>query len=176
MSFIDTPDRSDPPSTTDERTMLIDFLDFYRSTLLAKCAGLDADELCTRSVPPSTMSLAGMLRHMAEVERYWFEQVWLGADVPSIYCGPNGDTDDDWDEAVPATVTADIETYVIEVGRARGILAEVTNLSTTVTRLRRGANHELSMRWIVIHMIEEYARHCGHADLLRQCIDGTTGE
>jgi len=157
----------DPPKVADERTMLDAWLDRHRETLLWKCEGLTDDQLRERSVPPSTMSLLGLVRHMAEVERGWFAG-FAGADTSDIY--GRGDEDADFNGVDAADVAADFAVFRREVAAARELVAD-RDLDEVVTMYGR----EFSLRWIVVHMVEEYARHNGHADLLRERIDGAVG-
>ncbi|MDQ1614780.1 MAG: hypothetical protein QOJ60_719, partial [Actinomycetota bacterium] len=153
---------------------LIEFLRTYRLTMEMKCAGLNAEQLARRSVPPSTMSLLGLVRHMAEVERGWFRRVMAGQDVPKLY-DTTENPDGDWGGAVadPAVVDEAWDVWRAEVEFATGFVADATDLGMT-GRTRSGRS--ISLREVLVHMIEEYARHCGHADLLRECIDGVTGD
>ena len=154
--------------------MLEEWVDYQRATLLTKCAGLTAEQLKRPSVPPSTMTLLGLVRHMTEVERWWFRMHAAGEDIRLVY-STKEDPDADWfalDEADPA---ADIATYLSECGAARRAVADM-DLEAVVPRRGRHAQDTLSLRWIFTHMIEEYARHNGHADLLREAIDGATGD
>jgi uncharacterized damage-inducible protein DinB len=158
----------------DERTTLAAFLRVYRLTLQMKCADLDPVQLASRSVPPSTMSLLGLLRHMADVERYWFGQVMAGEQVPrSDRAGE--DRDDVWNGAVadPAVVAEAWAAWREEVGAAESYLAEAEDLAA---QGQRPGGETIPLRAVLVHMIEEYARHCGHADLLRERIDGRTGQ
>jgi uncharacterized damage-inducible protein DinB len=165
-----TQDRIDTPRCADERTMLEAWLEFHRATLATKCQALSGDQLRIRSVEPSSLSLLGLVRHMADVERGWFRRCLAGEDLKSIYStkeNPDGDFDD-VDEADPE---ADMATWLDECDRARSVLANIQSLDETGSR--RGT--EISARWVLVHMIEEYARHNGHADFLRERIDGATG-
>ncbi|WP_029138766.1 DinB family protein [Nakamurella lactea] len=161
-------------SGTDERSILLDYLRRYRLTLQLKCAQLNAEQLARRSVPPSTMSLLGLVRHMAEVERSWFRRTMAGQDVPKRYCTPDS-PDEDWDgaRADDAVVAEAWQAWRDEVGFADAYVAGTADLSTLGTT-RDGDT--VPLRDILVHMIEEYARHCGHADLLRECIDGRIGQ
>ena len=150
--------RPSPPAVADERAMLASWLDWHRATLDMKCAGLAPAELATRAVEPSTLSLLGLVRHMADVERGWFRRVLAGEDAPPLYYS---DAD------------AAFATWRAECARAREIVASLPSLDTLFTH-RSGS--QMSARWVLIHMVEEYARHNGHADLLRERIDGVTGE
>ena len=168
----------EPDHEGDERATLTGFLDWQRETLAWKCSGLTAGQLRRREVPPSGLSLIGLIRHMAEVERSWFRVVVNGEAAPGHWRTralfedgdePEWDVDDaDVDEAFTAWRT--------EIARAREIVAAV-DLGTVCTHHHRdGSTEPFSLRWIITHMIEEYARHNGHADLLRERIDGATGE
>ena len=139
-----------------------------------KCAGLDAAQLARRSVPPSTMSLLGLVRHMADVERNWFRRVMARADVPPLYWSDDL-ADADWAGAVadPAVVADAWQAWRDEVAFAEQFVAESPDLGIRGT-MRDGDTVEL--REVILHMIEEYARHCGHADLLRERIDGRVGQ
>jgi hypothetical protein len=160
--------RQDPPLAGDERSTLEAFLDYHRATLLMKCEGLNARQLKLRSVPPSTLSLLGLVRHMTEVERSWFRRRMGGqADIARMY-GTDLREDADFDDTEDADPAATFEAYTQEVALCRAA-ANGVSLDTVVAR-------GWSVRWIYTHMLEEYARHNGHADLLRQAIDGATGE
>jgi uncharacterized damage-inducible protein DinB len=169
----DDPREAGAVQTTDERSTLLDYLRRYRLTLQIKCDDLDAGQLASRSVPPSTMSLLGLVRHMAEVERSWFRRVMAGQDAPRLYCTAD-DPDGDFDGAVadPAVVADAWRRWREEVAFAEQFVDATPDLSTTGTH-RDGSEPQL--RDILVHMIEEYARHCGHADLLRERIDGRVG-
>jgi uncharacterized damage-inducible protein DinB len=171
MTTYPPSERTDPPYVADERSMLDAWLEYHRATLLYKCHGLSDEQLKQRSVEPSSMSLLGLVRHMADVERNWFRRVLAGEDVAGIYW-TNDDPDGDFDNVETADVAADMATFETEVGHARRLLAAAGSLDTT--GIRRG--EEVSLRWILVHMIEEYARHNGHADLLRERIDGAVGD
>jgi uncharacterized damage-inducible protein DinB len=157
-----------------ERATLLDYLRVYRMTMEMKCADLDAEQLARRSVPPSTMSLLGLIRHMADVERNWFRRVMAGADVPPLYWS-NDVEDADWADAVadPAVVDAAWKAWRDEVAFAEEFVAASADLGIRGT-MRDGDT--VALREVLLHMIEEYARHCGHADLLRERIDGRVGQ
>jgi uncharacterized damage-inducible protein DinB len=165
------PARTDPPLIADERTILLAWLEFHRATLEWKCSGLTDDQLRLRSVEPSSMSLLGLVRHMAEVERSWFRRVLAGEDAPRIYCSDEN-PDGEFDDVDAADVAEAVATWHAECVHARANVDAAASLD--VTGSRRGT--EFSLRWILVHMIEEYARHNGHADLLRERIDGATGD
>jgi uncharacterized damage-inducible protein DinB len=151
--------------------MLEGWLELHRQTLLTKCAGLTAEQLKLRSVEPSNLSLLGLLRHMAEVERYWFRIMAAGEKLPELYCSDTN-RDGDFDDTGEADAAADHAAFLAEVEAARAAVADVS-LEHEFTTTRHPA---VSVRWVYLHMIEEYARHNGHADLLRERIDGVTGD
>ncbi|MFF5844648.1 DinB family protein [Streptomyces massasporeus] len=177
-------DPDDDPRETDaqpvdERGILLDNLRSYRLTLEMKCAGLDAEQMARRSVPPSTMSLLGLVRHLTEEERH-VRRVMAGEDAPKLYRTAE-DRDGDFNGAVadPAVVDAAWRQWRTEVERTDRYLAGVTDLAT------RNAGHsdfgpepgaQLQLRDLLVAQIAEYARHCGHADLLRERIDGRVGQ
>lgn len=160
--------------TTDERSTLLDYLRRYRLTLKLKCADLDAAQLAERSVPPSTMSLLGLVRHLADVERYWFRQVMAGQDAPQLFRTAQN-RDAAFDDAIgdPAMVEQAWQAWRAEVAFAEHYVDATPDLATTGT-MRDGDT--LPLRDVLVHMVEEYARHCGHADLLRERIDGRVGQ
>jgi len=151
-----------------ELATLQDYLTSYRLTLLMKCDGLDAEQLARRSVPPSTMSLLGLLRHLAEVERDWRGWILSGDPLPRLY-GPR-DADFDGAVAEPAVVDTACADLAREQAATDAVLAEYPDLSVRVGK------DAIAVRELLVHRIEEYARHCGHADLLRECIDGRVGQ
>jgi uncharacterized damage-inducible protein DinB len=162
-------DRPEPPYLGDEDQTLVGFLDFHRATLLWKLEGLD-DEQLRRPMVPSGTSLLGMVKHLAYVERWWFQQVWAGREV--TYPWTDEDPDADW-RVEPSETTADIlALYRGECDASREIVAASSPLDEVAHHPRR----ELSRRWILVHMIEETARHNGQADILREQLDGVTGE
>jgi hypothetical protein len=169
--------RPSPPDVADERTMLTGWLDWHRATLEMKCAGLTPAQLATRAVEPSTLSLLGLVRHLADVERGWFRRGLAGEDAPPLHysdADPDGDFDNvDLVTTDAATVDAAFATWRAECARAREIVTALRSLDVLFTH-RSGT--QLSARWVLVHMLEEYARHNGHADLLRERIDGATGE
>jgi uncharacterized damage-inducible protein DinB len=158
----------------DERATLIDYLRAYRLTLRLKCADLDAGQMATRSVPPSTMSLLGLIRHMADVERSWFRRVMAGENAPRRYSSDE-DREGAWSGAVadPAVVAEAWAAWEAEVAYAEQFVAENGDLATLG---RQSDGKSIQLREILVHMIEEYARHCGHADLIRERIDGRVGQ
>jgi uncharacterized damage-inducible protein DinB len=165
--------RTEPPFEAAERPMLDAWLDYHRATLAAKCAGLDDEQLRLRAVPPSTLTLLGLVRHLADVERYWFQWVLAGDPVPPYYW-TEADPDGDFNGVEDADSADGFATWRAACDRARAVAAELPDLDTTGANLRDG--RPVSLRWVLVHMVEEYARHNGHADLLRERIDGVTGE
>ena len=164
----DDPRNSEGASPDGELATLDDFLTNYRMTLRMKCEGLTPEQLARRSVPPSTMSLLGMLRHLAEVERDWRNWITDGDPVPKLY----GERDADFtgavaDQAVVDAAYADLER---EQAATDAALAEHPDLAARVGK------EDIAVRELLVHRIEEYARHCGHADLLRECVDGRVGQ
>ena len=171
----DDPRESDVPvAVVGERATLLEYLRRYRLTLEMKCEGLDPEQLARRSVPPSTMSLLGLVRHMADVERNWFRRVMARADAPPLYWSQDG-LDADWLGAVadPAVVDDAWRAWRKEVAFAEEFVARSPDLGIEGI-MRDGAS--VALREVLVHMIEEYARHCGHADLLRERIDGRVGQ
>jgi uncharacterized damage-inducible protein DinB len=157
-----------------ERATLLDYLRAYRLALELKCADLDPAQLARRSVPPSTMSLLGLVRHMADVERNWFRRVMAGADAPPLYWSDDV-TDADWLGAVADQAVVDDawRAWSDEVAFAQKFVADSPDLGIRGT-MKDGST--VALREVLVHMIEEYARHCGHADLLRERIDGRVGQ
>jgi uncharacterized damage-inducible protein DinB len=149
--------------------MLEGWLEWHRATLLWKCAGLTGEQLAQRPVPPSNLSLLGLVRHMAEVERAWFRRRFGRERVGYLY-GSEENPDADLDDVAAARAEADLAAFARELELARGATA---GRSLEETFDHRQA--EMSLRWVYLHMIEEYARHNGHADLIRERIDGVTG-
>ncbi len=160
-------------SLGDERATLVEFLRGQRLTLQLKCAGLDAAELARRAVEPSTMSLLGLLRHLAEVERTWFRRRFTGQDVPKRYQS-EAEPDGDFDGAVADEAVVD-EAWA--AWREEVAFAEQFVRETDLDFVGKDSNGDpISLRELLVHMIEEYARHNGHADLLRERIDGRVGQ
>ena len=165
--------RADPPNVADERTALQGWLDYHRATLGWKCAGLTGEQLVIRPVQSSTLSLLGLVRHMAEVERGWFLKRFAGLpDLPALFWNEEY-PDGDFDLTDPETAEADFATYASACAAADDA-ARGHSLDETFVHPRSGESMDL--RWIYLHMIEEYARHNGHADLIRELIDGVTGD
>ncbi|MEV4195239.1 DinB family protein [Streptomyces toxytricini] len=160
--------RNNESSADGELATLLDFLANYRITLRMKCEGLDPGQLARRSVPPSTMSLLGLIRHLAEVERDWQNWITDGEPLPRLY----GAKDADFDGAVAeqSVVDAAYADLAREQAATDAELARHADLGKRVGRER------IAVRELMVHRIEEYARHCGHADLLRECVDGRVGQ
>ncbi|WP_249997543.1 DinB family protein [Actinoplanes sp. M2I2] len=158
-----------------ELATIREYLTNYRLTLGLKCDGLTPEQLATRSVPPSIMSLLGLIRHMARVEHGWFYRTLQGnPDVPRLYSSPDGDEEFHGATADPAVIEEAFTSWRAQIAAADRWLDDVTDLGAMAKVA--GGDGEASVRDILIHMVEEYARHCGHADLLRECIDGRTGQ
>jgi len=165
--------RADPPEVAAERESLEGWLNFHRATLLTKCQGLTGEQLTTRAVAPSTLSLLGLVRHMAEVERWWFRRQFAGqSELGDLFCSEEF-PDGEFDLAESSAAEADFATYADECARADEAVVK-RSLDDTFTLPRRGT--PANLRWVYLHMIEEYARHNGHADILREQIDGVTGD
>ena len=172
--------REHGPTLGDERTTLVEALRRQRLTLEMKCSGLDAEAMARRSVEPSTMSLLGLVRHLAEMERATFRVLMSGQDVPRLFCSET-DRDGDFDGAVPdpRVVAEAWDAWRAEVDFATRFVAQAPNLDITANDAlnKHGSGGGLmSLREVLVGMIEEYARHLGHADLLRERIDGRLGQ
>lgn len=165
-------ERAMPPLHADERATLAGWLDFYRATLAGKCAGLTEEQLRMAAVPPSPLTLQGLVQHLTEVERNWFRRVLTGEQVPPIYGSPDdpGGHDGGFELSGDVSFETANATWQAEVARASANCAQ-HDLDHTSPLF--GA--EVTLRWIYSHMIGEYARHMGHADLIRERIDGATG-
>jgi hypothetical protein len=167
--------RTDDDTGDDERTTLLWFLDQYRRILARKAEGI-TDEQARHTIAPSDISLLGLIRHMADVERSWFRRALMGeTEAGPIFYGPahpDGDQDGDFHAPLDATLADAFDAYWREIDVADRNIDAAGSLDAPFTT-RHGDG---KLRWILVHMIEEYARHCGHADLLRQAIDGATGD
>lgn len=163
----------DPGFVGGERATLVEFLDYYRDVLLRKAVGLTRAQLAT-TVGSSSLTLAGLLKHMALVEQGWFRECWLGEPPIEPWASVDWQARPDWEleTAVDDEPQALADLYLAAIERSRHAIADSHDLDATVESRGR----TISLRWILVHMIEEYARHCGHADLLRESIDGTTGD
>ena len=172
--------RENGPTLGDERTTLVEVLRCQRLTLEMKCSGLDAEALARRSVEPSTMSLLGLVRHLAEMERRTFREMMAGQDVPPLFCSDT-DRDGDFDGAVPdpRVVAEAWDAWRAEVDFAMRFVAEAPSLDITGSdplNQHGSGGRPMSLREVLVGMIEEYARHMGHVDLLRERIDGRLGQ
>jgi uncharacterized damage-inducible protein DinB len=157
-----------------EKAILAAYLDRYRMTFEMKCEGLDAEQLARRSVPPSSMSLLGLVRHLAMVEHTWFRRFIEGDQELARLYKSQEDRDLDFNGAVgdDAVVADAWQTWRAEVAHAREVYAALDDLGALVGP----EDNRAEVRDVIVHLIEEYARHCGHADLLRECVDGRTGQ
>lgn len=164
----DDPRNSGGTSAEGELATLQDFLSDYRLTLRMKCEGLDPEQLARRSVPPSTMSLLGLVRHLAEVERDWRNWITDADPLPKLY----GERDADFHGALAEQAAVDSAYADLEREQAAtdAALAEHPALGA------RLGKEQIAVRELMVHRVEEYARHCGHADLLRECVDGRVGQ
>ncbi len=159
-------------TTANEKRMLEGWLDFHRSTLERKCQGLQPDQMKEASVPPSNLTLLGLVRHLADVERHWFQRIFQGERIKPLYW-TREDSDADFNDLANADSNADFAAWYAEVEKSREIVSGTEDLDTLATSPKVDA--PTSLRWILVHLIEEYARHNGHADLLCEVIDGETG-
>ncbi|WP_219844064.1 DinB family protein [Arthrobacter sp. MYb227] len=165
--------RTNPPPCGSERETLLGFLTYQRQTFAAKCAGLTDAQLATRSVPPSAMSLLGLLRHLSDVERFWVRIHLLGQSKKQLYWHADGnDTDFEFPYNQTELVPKSWRVWHKETAFSDAALSQ-ESMEATVHITGHG---EVSVRWILTHLIEEYSRHNGHADLLRECLDGVVGE
>jgi uncharacterized damage-inducible protein DinB len=167
-------ERTRPPAAADEATTLLAFLDYFRDTLRRQTDGLDAEQLATR-LPPSTLTLGALLKHLAHVERHWATYVFAGEAMTEPWASADWDADPDWEMTSAAGDPPEElrRLFDAEVAAAdavyRRVLDEV-GLDALAVRVRH--RKHFSLRWILVHLVEEYARHCGHADLIRESIDG----
>jgi hypothetical protein len=167
---MDLNGRPDPPTEAGEKETLTAFLDFQRATLRWKCEGLTAEQLGTAAVEPSGMTLHGLIRHLTEVELGWFVGTFTDEPVVYAYSSPEN-PDADWTDLDPAAYADDLRRYDEAVDKARAVIADLAPGDVGEDEGTR-----FTLRWVLAHMIEEYARHNGHADLLRERLDGSTGE
>ena len=164
-------DRRKPvPMTGNEREILTGTLDNHRTLFEQKCADLTQTQMSTASIPPSTMSLHGLLRHLSGVERWWFQIQFAGEDVPTLYYSDE-DPDQDF-ESLDGDIGEAFAVWHRECERSREIVAAAGSLDATGTTK---SGNEFSLRWLLVDMVAEYAQHNGHTDLLRERIDGKTG-
>ncbi len=171
-------DRKDPPLSGTEGETLLGFLDYHRDTLRWKTDGLGAEQLARR-LGVSTMTLGGLLKHLAYVEDWWFTQVYAGRPAPQPWASMDwrADRDSDWHSAADDSPEELRRQFEESVARSRAVLEAEPDLEEVVASPSRSdPRPEFSLRWILVHMVEEYARHNGHADLLREAIDGQVGD
>jgi uncharacterized damage-inducible protein DinB len=168
-------DRPDPPyiaNEGDERTLLTQFLDFYRAALIDRAWGLDEAQL-QQTLPPSSLSIGRLISHMAYVEHIWFRVRFAGQDMPGTFASLDWDADPDAEMTLSSTWGLD--RLITEFDAAVAFARRTTVAASSLDQQSAGADgsgEHWNLRWILIHMIEEYARHCGHADLIREAIDG----
>ena len=165
-------ERIDPAPGNDEKTTLLEFLDYHRATFAWKCEGLDPEQLARRATPPSNMSLLGILRHLADVERSWFDRVAGRKRAQYYFSEDEPDLGFDGAVADPDVVAQAYANWADAVADSRAVAA-TAGLDDWFESSFYG---QLTVRWLYAHLLEEYARHNGHADLLREAIDGATGE
>ena len=163
--------RTAVPRTGSERDILTGYLDNHRKLFEQKCAGLSQKQLSTKAVPPSDMSLHGLLRHLSGVERWWFQIQFAGDDVPMLYYSDD-DPDQDF-ESLDGDIDEAFGVWRRECDRSREIVAAADSLDAVGRSKRDGS--EFSLRWLLVQMLAEYAQHNGHTDLLRERLDGKTG-
>lgn len=169
-------ERKDPDTTGDELTLLTQFLDYQRATIVQKAEGLTASQLAQR-IEPSTMTLPGLVKHLALVEDIWFHMRVLGLELQEPWASVDWKATPDWDfdSAGDDDIADLVAMYEAACERSRAAVEAVGDLDAVAVKANR-AGDRMSLRWILIHMIEETARHAGHADLLREAIDGVTGD
>lgn len=169
--WADDSSRVTPQLVGTEVELLTAYLDWHRASLLLKCAGVPADRLSEQVIRPSTLTLHGLLRHLTGVERWWFQIQFAGDDVPLLYYSDD-DPDQDF-EHLDGDVHEALTAYRAECAKSREVVAAAASLDVTGRVQRTG--EPISLRRIMLLMVAEYARHLGHADLLRERIDGATG-
>ena len=165
---------TDDVAAADGRATLCTFLDYQRAILARKAEGLTDEQARRAACPPSDLTILGLIRHMADVERGWSQRSLLGADIEPLYFGsahPDGDRDGDFHPPPDATLAEALTSYWAEIAESDRIFGDAG-----LDDIEANARATYSVRWILVHLVEEYARHCGHADLLRQAIDGKTGD
>ena len=179
MALVDEHGRPQPPLAGDETATLLGFLDYQRATFAWKCSGLDAEGL-SATVAASSMTLGGMLKHLAYVEQYWFSERLHGHEMGPPWNTVNWETDPDWDWHSAAEDPPELlfKLWQEAAARSRALVNEVLDEGGLKQLARRTwpDGRSPSLRWILVHLIEEYGRHNGHADLIRESVDGETGE
>jgi uncharacterized damage-inducible protein DinB len=158
---------------SDERTTLTQYLDWFRATIEVKVTGLTEDQARERHVASDTTAL-GLIRHLTEAERYWFQEMFLGQDLPILYCTEE-DPDGDFHPRAEDTVDEALENYRRECDRSREIVTATKDFGQLAARRSR-TGEPINLRWIMVHMIEETSRHAGHLDIIRERTDGVVGE
>jgi uncharacterized damage-inducible protein DinB len=168
--------RQDPEPSGPELQQLCAFLDLQRSTVLRKAEGLDAEQF-RRTLPPSSITMGGLLNHLALVEDWWFGERFAGLPEQEVWAGVDWDADPDWEFRTAAGVDPEElrQRYREACARSREVVARAASLDDASARLSR-SGERWDLRWVLLHMIEETARHAGHADLIRESIDGSVGE
>jgi uncharacterized damage-inducible protein DinB len=158
-----------------ERETLESFLDFQRATMVQKAEGISDEQAASRTVEPSTLTMSGLIKHLALVEESWFQSVFAGGELPEPWASAPFDDDPDWEfnSASRDPISDLIEMYEVACEKSRQVVAEADSLDDLSAKDTR--HGKVSLRWILLHMIEETARHAGHADLIRERIDGSTG-
>lgn len=161
-------------SGLDERATLVSFLDYFRSVLIRKATGLTRAQLA-RSLAPSSLTIGGLVKHMVGVEEHWFQTAWAGRPEMDLFDGVDWDADRDWEfhSAADDHPLDLLGWYETACARSRAVIDGADDLDALAVGTGDTAT---SLRWILVHMVEEYARHCGHADLIRESIDGTTDD
>jgi hypothetical protein len=174
--------RTDPPLAGAEAEVLVAFLDYHRDTLRMKAEGLDAAQLDQR-LEPSPMTLGGMVKHLAYVEDWWFNQVFAGNPAPEPWASVDWEADNDWDwHSASGDTPEELRALLDEsIATSDRILTEALGAPDGMAAIaqftsRRDPDAKFSLRWIVVHLIEEYSRHNGHADLIRESVDGSVGD
>ncbi|WP_324276257.1 DinB family protein [Blastococcus brunescens] len=169
--------RTDPPDSGSERDLLCAVLDFQRETVLLKAAGLTAEQLA-RTIPSSSLTLAGLLNHLALVENSWFRERFAGLPEDAPWAGIDWDADPDHEFRTALDLGPDElrARYTEACARSRAVVAATASLDVLSVATSSRTGNRWDLRWVLLHMIEETARHAGHADLLREAVDGTTGE
>jgi hypothetical protein len=169
--------RTDPPDSGPELEQLTAFLDYQRATVLLKTDGLTAEQMAQR-LPTSSLTLAGLLNHLALVEDTWFPERFAGLPEDELWAGVDWDADPDWEFRTATELPPDElrRRYEHACARSREVVARAESLDQLSAGTSRRTGRHWDLRWVLLHMIEETARHAGHADLLREAIDGTVGE
>jgi len=169
--------RTDPPDSGSERDLLLGFLDYQRETVLLKTAGLGAEQLAA-TIPSSSLTLAGLLNHLALVEDSWFPVRFAGRPEDDLWAGVDWDADPDHEFRTATDIAPDElrARYADACARSREVVAATASLDELSVATSTRTGNRWNLRWVLLHMIEETARHAGHADLLREAIDGVTGE